>query len=614
MMKRGWWMRFRVLIVALVGLAPLLVATPGSAQERPDVNVQTFDPALQPNGIFTIERSKPLGHLEFGGTLVFDYLSEPLKAVGGDQETAVVDQQLAAHLVTGIGLFDRFELSLNLPVYLVNDVSWQGEDVGGFSAGDLGITARGQILSQEQAGLGLGASLKVTAPTGAGQMFVGRSSASVAPQVIVDRTFGDLLLAGNLGFRFLADETLSDLEMGDEFTYSLGAEYTVVDNVLRIGGELNGATPVGDFFGSADTSPLEFLLGAKVITNSGFAIMAGSGAGLSPGIGAPEFRAFLGISYPTSKGDSDGDGLLDSEDNCPDKAEDLDGFEDADGCPDPDNDQDGIPDDEDKCPDEAEDKNGYQDEDGCPDASNDTDGDGIVDMNDECVEKPEDMNNYQDEDGCPDAEADADGDGIPDAEDECREEAEDKDGFEDEDGCPDPDNDNDGIADAEDNCPDEAGVKAENGCPPKEKKVVREKEEIKILEKVYFEKDSANIKERSHDLLDQVSLLLRQNPDIKKVEIQGHTDDSGSASYNQELSQKRADAVMNYLVENGNVEQGRLVANGYGESEPLADNTSEENRGKNRRVEFKILEQEGVDGQQGEDGAGDEGSDADDSD
>jgi outer membrane protein OmpA-like peptidoglycan-associated protein len=134
-----------------------------------------------------------------------------------------------------------------------------------------------------------------------------------------------------------------------------------------------------------------------------------------------------------SRNDRDGDGIPDSVDACPDEPEDKDGFQDEDGCPDPDNDGDGIPDAIDKCPNEPEDKDGFQDADGCPDPDND--GDGIPDSVDKCPNDPEDFDGFQDADGCPDD--DNDGDGIPDKLDKCPNDPETVNGFEDEDGCPD---------------------------------------------------------------------------------------------------------------------------------------------------------------------------------
>jgi hypothetical protein len=205
--------------------------------------------------------------------------------------------------------------------------------------------------------------------------------------------------------------------------------------------------------------------------------------------------------------DMDEDGIVDESDFCPLQAEDLDGFEDEDGCPDPDNDRDGIPDLTDECPNEPESLNGYMDDDGCPEPDSDGDGvgdaldncplepedkdqfqdddgcpdldndeDGIPDVQDRCPNEPETLNGYQDDDGCPDEgdivpglQTDSDGDGIPDAKDRCPTLAEDIDGFQDDDGCPDIDNDLDGIIDADDRCPNEPedmdGLADDDGCP-----------------------------------------------------------------------------------------------------------------------------------------------------
>ncbi|QDG52585.1 OmpA family protein [Persicimonas caeni] len=262
--------------------------------------------------------------------------------------------------------------------------------------------------------------------------------------------------------------------------------------------------------------------------------------------------------------DTDGDGFRDDVDSCPEKPEDEDGFEDEDGCPELDNDDDGINDDVDECPNKAEDKDGWKDEDGCPETDDDTDGDGILDKDDECPEK-----------------------------------AEDKDGFEDEDGCPDPDNDEDGIADADDECPNQKGVAEKNGCPLK--RVVVTLKRIMINEKVFFEYNKADIQEKSFDLLNEVAQVIKDNPRIKKIEIQGHTDHKGSDDYNMELSDKRAKSVHDYLVEQG-VDADRLTSKGYGETDPLVPleegqedkDETEEAAAQNRRVEFVILEQEDV--------------------
>lgn len=113
---------------------------------------------------------------------------------------------------------------------------------------------------------------------------------------------------------------------------------------------------------------------------------------------------------------------------------------------------------------------------------------------------------------------------------------------------------------------------------------------IEINEKVQFELDKANILEASHSLLNEVTAVLAQHTEIKKVEIQGHTDSDGSDSYNQDLSDRRAKAVMQYLSGHG-IDAARLSAKGYGESKPIASNDTADGKEQNRRVEFLIVEQ-----------------------
>ncbi|HEX4336814.1 MAG TPA: OmpA family protein [Polyangiaceae bacterium] len=251
--------------------------------------------------------------------------------------------------------------------------------------------------------------------------------------------------------------------------------------------------------------------------------------------------------------DRDHDGILDEVDACPDVPEDRDGFQDGDGCPDPDNDKDGVLDSVDHCPDIAEDRDGFEDADGCPDPDNDKDG-------------------------------------IPDAQDRCPDEAEDVDGFEDSDGCPDPDNDKDGLPDKEDLCPNEPetknGYADEDGCPDEEQvRVVGQK--IVLDDRVNFEQNNARIREVSFPLLERLSRLLKAHPEYIHIEVQGHTDQRGTAEYNRKLSEDRANSVLEFLVKQG-VDHGRLNAVGFGSEHLLVDKSNERALYLNRRVEFQI--------------------------
>jgi outer membrane protein OmpA-like peptidoglycan-associated protein len=305
--------------------------------------------------------------------------------------------------------------------------------------------------------------------------------------------------------------------------------------------------------------------------------------------------------------DTDKDGLSDNVDQCITDPEDVDGWEDGNGCPDPDNDGDTVLDGTDRCPNDAEDADAYADEDGCPDPDNDSDG--VPDTEDTCPLKagPPATN------GCPDD----DGDGIANKDDRCPQKA----GPVEYRGCP--DTDGDGLIDKEDECPAEPGPLASFGCPDKDGDLVPDmrdkcidkpankgidpkksdgcparvfvtKDSIQILETVYFDTGKSTIKPVSFSLLNEVATVLKAYPQIKKVQVEGHTDDRGNDDSNLKLSKDRAKSVLDYLVQKGGVEASRLVSEGFGETQPVADNATEAGRAQNRRVVFKIVEQEQV--------------------
>lgn len=267
------------------------------------------------------------------------------------------------------------------------------------------------------------------------------------------------------------------------------------------------------------------------------------------------FGGFVGVvCFLGAERDTDKDGIPNRRDADPIHPEDFDGFEDEDGAPDPDNDGDGIPDLSDRCPNVSEDVDGFEDEDGCPDLDND--GDGIPDITDPCANAREDLDGFQDEDGCPDL--DNDGDGILDSLDQCPNEPETFNKYRDEDGCPD------------------------------EKPIEITKEKPLILKGVSFALGSAELTPESYAILDQVVESLVYYLEVK-VEVQGHTDITGSRATNKKLSQKRATAVSDYLASKG-VAPDRMKAVGYGPDRPIADNKTKEGRDQNRRVEIKRID------------------------
>jgi OmpA-OmpF porin, OOP family len=180
---------------------------------------------------------------------------------------------------------------------------------------------------------------------------------------------------------------------------------------------------------------------------------------------------------------------------------------------------------------------------------------------------------------------DWDKDGVPNAKDECPRDP----GPAELDGCP--DRDGDGIPDKDDKCPDQPGPVQNDGCPVAEDEplVEIESERLSLKDAIHFDTAKDTIQPASFKILDQVAALLKQHAELRKVRIEGHTDNVGSATYNKDLSQRRARAVLRYLVERGGVPADRLESAGYGFERPVASNATAVGRSRNRRVEFTIL-------------------------
>lgn len=275
------------------------------------------------------------------------------------------------------------------------------------------------------------------------------------------------------------------------------------------------------------------------------------------------FQNTIGVVVYTGKKrkpkDSDGDGIADINDDCPGIA----GIAARNGCPKPaDSDNDGVPDDEDTCPQVA----GVSLFNGCPD----TDGDGVQDSEDKCPS----VRGSKATNGCPDA----DGDGIVDSADKCPKIA----GPQRTKGCP--DSDGDGITDKEDRCPNVSGIAANKGCPEIDDEV--QKILAEALEGVQFESGRDVIKRSSYSKLDNVAKIMQSHSEFK-LTISGYTDNTGNPDSNLALSDRRAKAAKQYLVDKG-IDGSRISAKGYGIANPVADNATAAGRAKNRRVEFKV--------------------------
>jgi OmpA-OmpF porin, OOP family len=629
------------LTAALMGLGGGLPAN-ASAQSASlsndrGMDLHLFRPAVDSKGFFTLNGTDILGHTDFSFGLILDAGFGLLPFQGYENATdvapadAVRTDRLADLFFTGtfhfnFGLFNALVVGVQLPVQVLSGPNMEVPGVynnppaGGLDRqglGNLTIHGKVRITRVERDDIGIAALLQVELPTGDPTAFSGDGFALWPVLALEFRPIRQIRLGINVGYRlnFLdgaefpvdgrtmpgnasnaTDAVLTDpgtvVEYGHLVTLGVGASFRVADP-LDLVIESYATQNVGNF-GDPEGLSAEVIGGLKVFVERNSYLFIGGGAGIPiGGFQAADWRATLGFIFEPSIGDRDGDGYKDDDDTCPDEPEDFDNFADEDGCPDPDNDRDGILDIDDECELVPEDRDGDADDDGCPEGNEgDRDGDGILDDVDQCPDDPEDRDGFQDEDGCPDP--DNDQDNILDEDDLCPNDPEDRDNFEDEDGCPDPDNDQDRILDVDDSCPNDPetynGFDDEDGCPDRGS-VIIEENQIVILEKIYFETDSAVIQERSFPIIDAVAATLNGNPQITLVEIQGHADERSSDEYNIRLTRDRAASVVEAIVQRG-VMRDRLRSAGYGERCPVDPRHNAEAWDRNRRVEFKIIRTE----------------------
>jgi len=374
------------------------------------------------------------------------------------------------------------------------------------------------------------------------------------------------------GFTFTAAGAVNkisrvgDFELNDDVTYYsadgeikyslrelLGGGF--VDPTLGVGGGYTWVDDIG--FGTANV-----LAGVRfwVAENLAFSFQSTYKHAFEEDYGIRHFQHSAGVMFKFGGKDTDGDGIYDKYDECPETP----GLEEFNGCPDTDGD--GIEDREDACPETP----GLAEFNGCPD----TDGDGIPDPQDACPTVPG-LTQFN---GCPDT----DGDGVPDPDDACPNEP----GPAANNGCPWPDRDGDGVPDKDDLCPDLVGTVANQGCP---EITVEVRNALSDYAKtILFDTGKTTLKENSTTVLDNVAAILEQYPN-SQFYIDGHTDSVGREDSNQTLSEGRASAVVAYLIEKG-IASNRLEARGFGESNPIASNNTREGRRTNRRVEIILKE------------------------
>jgi OmpA-OmpF porin, OOP family len=483
---------------------------------------------------------------------------------------AIVAGQFTEYGTIGFEFLDHFTLAATLPVteeWGNNPPNVSGSTSGaefGGTAADARLDARAVALRTRDRRGAIGVDLSLRIPSGGTDKFGGDGQTTGMFMITAEYNFHivrdwNLIVTANTGLDLRPDNTFNvpaqgGLGVGNEWRWAVAAYLPLKADKYRLGVAFMGQTGiennnvVGNTIFTANNTPLEWQAEARMRFGRFDRFWAGFGAGsrLDLAYGAPDFRAVLlgGVYIP----------IFDSDANSPEaKLERHRRWHDEHVL---DTDHDGIPDDIDACPTEPEDHLGNDPSDGCP-LPPDRDHDGIPDQYDKCPDVPEDKDGIEDADGCP--EDDADHDGIPDTVDACPKEP----------GLPNPD-------------------PKKNGCP---QFIKVEGSIVHILQQVHFATASTTILPDSFPMLQEIANLLKANAAIKRMSIDGHTDDRGAAEYNMTLSQGRAASVLTWLTQHG-VEGNRLESHGYGLTKPIADNNTDAGRLANRRVEFKILEED----------------------
>jgi len=659
-------------IICLLGA--LGIGTVASAQNQ-GFQLNRYEPTTAGEWSFWVDHPWYSSTRYFAAGITLNYGHNPLVygvgMVDGSYTATnvVVANQLLGHIDLAGSFLDRVNISLSLPITLVENgtPSPYGNvaPMDGAGVGDPRFGLLVRIFGQpDRSSVSLSAGAQLWVPL---RGFNSSLAPTVSDQAV--RVLPKLILAGyshhvrwsfSGGFLYRPAAQLGNIApegstAGSELQLGAAISYADQERRFAIGPEAVLATllvPSRAF--KADATSLELLLGAHYNIASQVQLGLAGGLGILRQPGTPDFRMLLRIAYaPIRKlnRDADGDGVLDSDDACPTEAGARTGNPKTNGCP-VDTDKDGIFDSEDACPDVAglrttnAQTNGCpadQDGDGVPDSADlcpgvpagshkdpqrpgcplaaDADGDGVPDSEDLCPSTPAGAHPDPQKRGCP--AADSDGDGIFDYQDQCPSTPagahpdpqklgcpaadRDKDGvydYEDQcpevpaglkpdpqkPGCPAADRDQDSVSDAQDACPDKAGAPSldpkKNGCPGM---VVIKGGKITVLQPVFFATNKDAILKKSFPLLAAMADALKATPQIKKIRIEGHSDNRGKREYNIELSDRRVQSVRKSLEQAG-IADSRMAAQGFGPDVPIADNATAQGRAANRRVDFVIID------------------------
>lgn len=634
--------------LAIAGIVSTADAQNAGTVQNRGFEINRYEPTAAGEWSFAVDHPWYSSLRYFAGGITLNYAHNPL-VLGQGSPTGdytvlrpVIEHRLMGHIDVAGSFADRVLVSLSLPVVLmergINEAGIRPVAQG--ALGDPRIGARFRVFGnpyRDAISLSLGIDFWIPvsanrAGDGTFQSQVGDTGVRLLPKLMLGGLSHSIMWSFNFGFLYRPVQSIGNIPplngntVAPEIQFGFAIKYANLAYRLAIGPEaILSTVPAGFAAFHKGWTSLEALFGvhyniARLIQ---LGVAGGIGALREPG--TPDGRVLLRLAYAPMAGsaaaDKDHDGIPDSQDACPDEAgmrtgvpatngcpaaesdQDHDGISDAQdrcpgdpagshpdpqrpGCPLRDADGDGVFDSQDQCPNEPTGSHPDPQKPGCP--LRDSDGDGILDTEDQCPNQAASAHPDPSKAGCPDK--DSDGDGIYDSQDQCKDVTA---GFNPDPsraGCPLPDRDRDQVPDAQDACPDQAGSPSpdpkRNGCPGL---IAVKGNQIFILEQVFFAIGKDQILKKSFRLLDGIAHTLKTIPAIKKVAIEGHTDNQGAQDKNIELSDRRAKSVMQYLVEHG-VPAERLQAKGYGPMRPIADNATAKGRAQNRRVDFKIID------------------------
>ena len=522
---------------ALLALASCWLLAPSLAEAaEPGFAVDRFEPSERGSNYFALESLDLRGHLRGAAGVVPSYAYKPLVyRVDDEERAAMVNHLLTTHLGGSLNLWNRVRVSLNAPVVLYTEGSQ-----GVFGAkvlnppstattlGDvrLGVDARLTGEYGQSATFALGAQLWL--PTGKPSAYTGDGALRFGPRALLAGEVGNIAYSAKLGVAVRSPEgdTYANVPLGSELVYGFGGGYKFKEGKGIVGPEFYGSTYLGNGAFKTRTSPLEILIGAHYEVARQIRAGLGFGTGLVGGLGSPAVR-FVGsvewVMDPPKPGEAPP----------PPPPDELD------------TDGDGIPDKFDACYDMQGARTNDPKTNGCADR----DGDGILDPLDTCPTAPGPANADPKLNGCPPAPA----------------------------GPPPPDADGDGIPDKADACPNASGKPhkdpSKNGCP----KIWLASGQIRTTVELPDDEEAMN----------QIAAILNDDTSIKRLRVEGHSDNRGDDKAQKKESQERAEAVTKWLIAHG-VDKKRFGAVGIGADRPIESNDTDEGRAINRRIELYL--------------------------